>query len=325
MLPRRQIAAANEDIARAEAEAEAKLVERDAKIVRLDSTMRALATSSAVRAALFRCGVNAKLMGMAIPYLVKKFSLEVSEGGTATVSGAYGRQSVESAVGPVARIRRRQRLCSQAIDGPWSVCIGHQEDEVALGLRSAQTTQALLLLLGRGERWPAFFSHCAGHRAAGSLLAALLFFGGSGGQPVPVYSKCHTTVPFLPWWEFPLPSMVPQPDPKKPRNKVCAPRHRWGFFFFRLKRRPRSNPVKLFGFSEGGIPGLHQEFQFVFVEIVLHQIVSHQHGRPPKLAVRHLQPLARLCHDDFVPPHFDRKIGHMPYSEQSTLRRHLRM
>ena len=95
---RRQIAAANEDIARVEAEADAKLAERDAKIVRLDGTMRELAASSAIRAALFRCGVNAKLMGMAIPYLVKKFSLEVSEGGTATVSGAYGRQSVESAV-----------------------------------------------------------------------------------------------------------------------------------------------------------------------------------------------------------------------------------
>ena len=93
-----QIAAANENIAHAEAEASAELARRDAEIVRLNGTMRELAASSAIRAALIRCGVSAKLMGLAIPYLVKKFSLEVSEDGTATVSGAYGRQSVESAV-----------------------------------------------------------------------------------------------------------------------------------------------------------------------------------------------------------------------------------
>ena len=95
---RRQIAAANEDLSQREAEAKAKLAEKDAEIGRLNGTMRELAASGAIRAALIRCGVSAKLMGLAIPYLVKKFSLEVSEDGTATVSGAYGRQSVESAV-----------------------------------------------------------------------------------------------------------------------------------------------------------------------------------------------------------------------------------
>jgi hypothetical protein len=95
---KQQIAACNEDLTEREAEAKAKLAERDAKIMRLEGTVRELATSSAIRAALFRCGVSAKLTGMALPYLQKTLTIEIDDSGAPTVCGPYGRQSVESAV-----------------------------------------------------------------------------------------------------------------------------------------------------------------------------------------------------------------------------------
>jgi hypothetical protein len=52
--------------------------------------------------------------------------------------------------------------------------------------------------------------------------------------------------------------------------------------------------MQLFGFSKGSIPGPHEELQFVIVGIAAHRIVSDQHGRPPKLPVTDLEPLAWL-------------------------------
>ena len=95
---KRQIAACNEDLAKQQAEANTELAKRDGKIVSLNGTMRALATSCAIRAALHRCGVSPKLTSLALPYLRKTLNIEVDDSGEATVSGAYGKQSVESAV-----------------------------------------------------------------------------------------------------------------------------------------------------------------------------------------------------------------------------------
>lgn len=91
---RRQIAACNEDLAKLEAEANAKLAEADAKITRLNGRTRELAASGAIREALLDRGVKAKAASMALPYLTKALKIEVDDSFAATVNG----QSVESAV-----------------------------------------------------------------------------------------------------------------------------------------------------------------------------------------------------------------------------------
>ena len=66
---RRQIAACNEDLAKVEAEAKAKLAEADAKVTRLNGSARELAATGAIREALFQCGVNRKLVVSRCPTL----------------------------------------------------------------------------------------------------------------------------------------------------------------------------------------------------------------------------------------------------------------
>src|SRR5262245_9562058 len=77
------------------------------------------------------------------------------------------------------------------------------------------------------------------------------------------------------------------------------------------------DPAELFRFSEYSVPRAHQKFQFIGVRIASRHIVRNQHGRSSQPAVTHLKSVARLGDDDFVPPHFDSKVGHRLNSQES--------
>ena len=127
---RRQIAACNEDLAKQEAEATAKLAERDAKIKRLNGSARDLAASGAIREALLDCGVKAKAASMALPYLAKTLKIEVDDSCTATVNGTERRErrrrvglplnrarSFCPSSQPQARLHRPSSRCAERIKG----------------------------------------------------------------------------------------------------------------------------------------------------------------------------------------------------------------
>jgi hypothetical protein len=65
---RRQIEAANEDLAKVETQMREGLAEREAKITKLQTTLRDLTITHALRSALIECGVPPKRIPMAPPF-----------------------------------------------------------------------------------------------------------------------------------------------------------------------------------------------------------------------------------------------------------------
>ena len=117
---KQQLEASNEALAKQEAEANAKLAEADAKIERLNGSAREQAASGAIREALFQCGVNRKLMPIALPFLIKTLTVEVDDSCIATVNG----QSVESAVAAWLASEQGQKFApKRSTPGPFASAI----------------------------------------------------------------------------------------------------------------------------------------------------------------------------------------------------------
>ena len=76
---RRQIAACNEDLAKREAEANAKLAEADAKITRLNGSARELAATGAIREALLQSWRQPEAHGYRAALPIKTFKVEVDD------------------------------------------------------------------------------------------------------------------------------------------------------------------------------------------------------------------------------------------------------
>ena len=91
---RDQIAAANADLERAEREAEQALSEARAEEDRLTTVLHDLTARNAIRTALMSCGVQVKLLDMALPYLAGKLDVQVTDDGECTADG----MSIEGAV-----------------------------------------------------------------------------------------------------------------------------------------------------------------------------------------------------------------------------------
>ena len=99
----------------------------------------------------------------------KKLQIEVDDSGPKLCPGRMGDRA-SRAPSPAWLASEEGQSFAQAINAQARL---HQPSSRCERIRFAfaQTTQ--VIPLGARRTWPAFFSHCAGQRAAGSLLAAL--------------------------------------------------------------------------------------------------------------------------------------------------------